>query len=51
MNEDFQGDIEGRILEFLRQRQIPTKNEFQTLTQKIEALSKKLEDIISGEAK
>lgn len=51
MNEDFQGDIEERILEFLRQRQIPTKSEFQTLTQKIEALSKKLEDINSGEAK
>jgi len=51
MNEDFQGNIEGTILEFLRQRQIPTKNEFQTLTQKIEALSKKLEDINSGEAK
>ena len=51
MNEDFQENIEGTILEFLRQRQIPTKNEFQTLTQKIEALSKKLEEINSGEAK
>jgi len=50
-NEDFQENVEGRILEFLRQRQIPTKNDFQTLIQKIETLSKRVEDFSNDEAK
>ncbi len=51
MNEDFQENIEGKILEFLRQRQIPTKDDFQTLTLKIETLSKRIEDFNNGETK
>jgi len=44
MKEDFQENVEGKILEFLQKRQIPTKNDFQILIQKIEALSKRVED-------
>jgi len=50
MKEDFQENVEGKILEFLRQRQIPTKNDFQLLIKKIETLSKRVEDINNVEA-
>jgi len=50
MKEDFQENVEGKILEFLRQRQIPTKNDFQLLIKKIETLLKRVEDINNVEA-
>lgn len=43
MQEDFLENIEGKILELLKKRQIPTKNDFQTLINKIETLSKRVE--------
>jgi len=51
MRGDFQENVEGKILEYLKQRQIPTKNDFQTLTQKIETLSKRVEDFSNDKEK
>jgi polyhydroxyalkanoate synthesis repressor PhaR len=51
MKGDFQENVEEKILEYLKQRQIPTKNDFQTLIQKIETLSKRVEDFSNDKAK
>lgn len=51
MKEDLQENVEGKILEFLRERQIPTKKDIQILIQKIETLSKRVEAINNDEAK
>ena len=37
--------IEGRITEFLRQRQIPTKSDLHSLIQKIDGLSKRVDEL------
>ncbi len=41
---DLVENIEGRIVDFLRQRQIPTSNDLNTLSQKIDTLAKRLEE-------
>lgn len=46
--EDIRENVEGRIIEFLRERQIPTKNDIQTLINKIETLSKRVERLNVG---
>jgi len=46
--EDIRENVEGRIIEFLRERQIPTKNDIQTLINKIEILSKRVERLNVG---
>jgi polyhydroxyalkanoate synthesis repressor PhaR len=46
--EDIRENVEGRIIEFLRERQIPTKNDYQTLINKIETLSKRVERLNVG---
>jgi len=43
--EDLMENIEGRIVDFLRQRQIPTNSDLHTLIQKIDSLSKKVEEL------
>lgn len=43
--EDLVEYIEGRIVEFLRQRHIPTGNDLHTLIQKIDTLSKRVEEL------
>lgn len=45
IRDDLRENVEGKILEFLRERQIPTKNEFESLIQKIETLTKKVEGL------
>jgi polyhydroxyalkanoate synthesis repressor PhaR len=51
IKDDVRENVEGKILEFLKQRQVPTKSEFQTLIQKIETLSKKVEELHTDDAK
>lgn len=46
--EDIRENVEGRIIEFLRERQIPTKNDIQTLINKIETLSNRVERLNVG---
>jgi polyhydroxyalkanoate synthesis repressor PhaR len=46
--EDIRENVEGKIIEFLRERQIPTKNDIQTLINKIETLSKRVERLNVG---
>jgi polyhydroxyalkanoate synthesis repressor PhaR len=43
--EDSLGNVEGRFIEILRERQIPTKHDFQSLINRIDTLSKKIEDL------
>lgn len=43
--EDALENFEGRMIDFLKQRQIPTKNDLQVLIQKVDALSKRVEGI------
>jgi polyhydroxyalkanoate synthesis repressor PhaR len=43
VQEDVIESVEGKFIELLRERQIPTKNDFQTLINRIEILSKKVE--------
>jgi len=50
IKEDFQENVEGKIVEFLKQRQIPTKNDFLILIKKIDSLSKRIEDINNVDA-
>ncbi|MFZ0535045.1 MAG: polyhydroxyalkanoate synthesis regulator DNA-binding domain-containing protein [Anaerolineales bacterium] len=46
--EDIRENVEGRIIELLRERQIPTKNDIQTLINKIETLSNRVERLNVG---
>jgi polyhydroxyalkanoate synthesis repressor PhaR len=46
--DDLRENIEGKFVELLKERQIPTKIDFQTLINRIESLSQKV-DGISGE--
>jgi polyhydroxyalkanoate synthesis repressor PhaR len=43
--EDLRENIEEKFVEFLKERKIPTKIDFQTLINRIETLSKKVEGI------
>jgi len=41
--EEYRDSVEGKLLELIKERQIPTKNDFQTLINRIDTISKKLE--------
>lgn len=43
--DDFRENIEGKFVEFLRGRQLPTKNDFQNMINRIDSISKKVERI------
>lgn len=43
--DDFRENIEGKFVELLRGRQLPTKNDFQNMINRIDSLSKKVESI------
>jgi polyhydroxyalkanoate synthesis repressor PhaR len=43
--EDSLGNVEGRFIEILRERQIPTKHDFQSVINRIDTLAKKIENL------
>ena len=45
--EEFRESVEGKLIELIKERQIPTKNDFQTLINRIDTLSKKVESFNS----
>lgn len=44
-NKELLEDIETRLTDFFRQHKLPTRNDLQTLAQKIDALSKQVDNI------
>jgi polyhydroxyalkanoate synthesis repressor PhaR len=43
-------NVEGKIIEFLKDKEIPTKEDYRTLMNRIDTLSKKLDDLSVEEA-
>lgn len=47
--DDLREDIEGRILEFLKERQLPSKTDLQALVDRVDSLAKKVDEFNSAE--
>src|SRR4030042_13287 len=45
--DEFRDSVEGKFMELIKERQIPTKNDFQALINRIDTLSKKVESFNS----
>ena len=43
-------NVEGKLVEFLKDREIPTRDDYRTLMNRIDTLSKKVEQLSIGEA-
>jgi polyhydroxyalkanoate synthesis repressor PhaR len=43
-------NVEGKIIEFLKNREIPTRDDYKTLMNRIDSLSQKVEELSEGEA-
>jgi polyhydroxyalkanoate synthesis repressor PhaR len=44
-------NVEGKVVEFLKDREIPTRDDYRTLMNRIDTLSKKLEELSVNEGK
>jgi polyhydroxyalkanoate synthesis repressor PhaR len=44
-------NVEGKLVEFLKDREIPTRDDYRTLMNRIDTLSKKVEELSVNEAK